>query len=83
MPGSASPEVIDEERHSGRRQWPHVPRKYRAGGIYDELPEAFNAWDISMVGSTRPINLRTVQEADVRMNPFERITAASRNQPTD
>lgn len=32
-----------------------------AGGIYDELPGPFNAWDKSMVGSTRPVNLRTVQ----------------------
>lgn len=30
-----------------------------AGGIYDELPEQFNAWDLSMVGNTRPINRRT------------------------
>jgi hypothetical protein len=32
-----------------------------AGGIYDELPEPFNAWDKHMVGQTRPVNLRTAQ----------------------
>lgn len=32
-----------------------------AGGIYDELPEPFNAWDKSMVGRTRPINLKTAE----------------------
>ncbi|WP_034171671.1 SDR family oxidoreductase [Acinetobacter sp. YZS-X1-1] len=32
-----------------------------AGGIYDELPEAFNDWDKHMVGYTRPINLRTAE----------------------
>lgn len=30
-----------------------------AGGIYDELPEPFNAWDKGMVGYTRPTNLKT------------------------
>ncbi|MFZ4286319.1 NAD(P)H-binding protein [Variovorax sp. HJSM1_2] len=35
-----------------------------AGGIYDELPEPFNAWDKSMVGSFRPVNLRAVQEIE-------------------
>ncbi|MBF7693278.1 SDR family oxidoreductase [Acinetobacter pollinis] len=29
-----------------------------AGGIYNELPEPFNSWDKTMVGSTRPINLK-------------------------
>ena len=28
-----------------------------AGGIYDELPEPFNRWDLDMVGYTRPVNL--------------------------
>lgn len=32
-----------------------------AGGVYDELPEPFNAWDKRMVGQYRPINLRTAQ----------------------
>lgn len=32
-----------------------------AGGIYDELPKAFNDWDKHMVGYTRPINLRTAE----------------------
>lgn len=32
-----------------------------AGGIYDELPEPFNAWDKSMVGQYRPINLKTAE----------------------
>lgn len=32
-----------------------------AGGIYDELPEPFNAWDKSMVGRTRPVNLKTAE----------------------
>lgn len=32
-----------------------------AGGIYDELPEAFNAWDKRMVGQYRPINLKTAE----------------------
>lgn len=32
-----------------------------AGGIYDELPEPFNAWDKRMVGQCRPINLKTAQ----------------------
>jgi uncharacterized protein YbjT (DUF2867 family) len=36
-----------------------------AGGIYDELPEPFNTWDLEMVGYTRPINLKT---ADVIEN---------------
>ncbi|BCV43615.1 MULTISPECIES: NAD(P)H-binding protein [Shewanella] len=30
-----------------------------AGGIYEELPEPFNSWDKSMVGFTRPVNLRS------------------------
>lgn len=29
-----------------------------AGGIYGELPEPFNTWDVHMVGSTRPVNRR-------------------------
>lgn len=32
-----------------------------AGGIYDELPEPFNAWDKSMVGATRPVNLKMAE----------------------
>lgn len=32
-----------------------------AGGIYDELPEAFNAWDKRMVGQYRPINLKSAE----------------------
>ncbi len=32
-----------------------------AGGIYDELPEPFNAWDKQMVGQTRPINLKAAE----------------------
>ncbi|MGC4029326.1 MAG: SDR family oxidoreductase [Steroidobacteraceae bacterium] len=32
-----------------------------AGGIYDELPEPFNAWDKSIVGATRPANLKTAK----------------------
>lgn len=32
-----------------------------AGGIYDELPEPFNAWDKRMVGQYRPINLRMAE----------------------
>ncbi|WP_237561398.1 SDR family oxidoreductase [Frateuria defendens] len=32
-----------------------------AGGIYDELPEPFNAWDKRMAGQYRPVNLRTAQ----------------------
>lgn len=32
-----------------------------AGGIWDELPEPFNTWDKAMVGSYRPVNLRTAQ----------------------
>lgn len=32
-----------------------------AGGIYDELPEPFNAWDKGMVGHVRPSNLRTAE----------------------
>lgn len=35
-----------------------------AGGIYDELPEPFNAWDKGMVGQYRPINLRTAEVAE-------------------
>lgn len=35
-----------------------------AGGIYDELPESFNAWDKHMVGQYRPINLRTAELAE-------------------
>lgn len=32
-----------------------------AGGIYGELPEPFNTWDLDMVGYTRPINLKTAE----------------------
>lgn len=32
-----------------------------AGGIYDELPEPFNSWDKSVVGQTRPTNLKTAE----------------------
>lgn len=32
-----------------------------AGGIYDELPEPFNAWDMGMTGYTRPTNLKTAE----------------------
>ena len=32
-----------------------------AGGIYDELPAPFIAWDKSMVGRYRPINLKTAE----------------------
>lgn len=35
-----------------------------AGGIYDELPAAFNAWDKRMVGSYRPINLAAAAIAE-------------------
>lgn len=35
-----------------------------AGGIYDELPEPFNAWDMGMVGQYRPINLKTAEVAE-------------------
>lgn len=35
-----------------------------AGGIYDELPEPFNSWDKSVVGHTRPVNLRTAEIAE-------------------
>ncbi|GAA4343947.1 SDR family oxidoreductase [Variovorax defluvii] len=35
-----------------------------AGGIYDELPEPFNAWDKGMVGQYRPINLKTAEVAE-------------------
>ena len=35
-----------------------------AGGIYDELPAAFNAWDKRMVGQYRPINLRAAEVAE-------------------
>lgn len=35
-----------------------------AGGIYDELPEPFNSWDKSVVGYTRPANLRTAEIAE-------------------
>ncbi|AFC85679.1 SDR family oxidoreductase [Frateuria aurantia] len=40
-----------------------VPRliAISAGGIYDELPEPFNAWDKSMTGYTRPTNLKAAQ----------------------
>lgn len=32
-----------------------------AGGIYDELPPAFNAWDKGVVGQYRPINLKAAE----------------------
>lgn len=32
-----------------------------AGGIYDELPEPFNAWDKQMVGNTRPTNRKAAE----------------------
>ena len=35
-----------------------------AGGIYDELPKAFDAWDKRMVGQYRPINLKTAAIAE-------------------
>ena len=35
-----------------------------AGGIYDELPKAFDAWDKCMVGQYRPVNLRTAEIAE-------------------
>ncbi|WP_313252079.1 SDR family oxidoreductase, partial [Stenotrophomonas indicatrix] len=35
-----------------------------AGGIYDELPAAFNAWDKGMVGQYRPINLKAAELAE-------------------
>ncbi|CAN7743164.1 SDR family oxidoreductase [Variovorax sp. LjRoot178] len=35
-----------------------------AGGIYDELPAAFNAWDKGMVGQYRPINLKAAEVAE-------------------
>lgn len=35
-----------------------------AGGIYDELPPAFNAWDKGMVGPYRPINLKAAEVAE-------------------
>lgn len=35
-----------------------------AGGIYDELPATFNAWDKRMVGQYRPINLKTAGIAE-------------------
>ena len=35
-----------------------------AGGIYDELPEPFNAWDKRMVGQYRPINLKAAEVAE-------------------
>ncbi|MCC5091285.1 NAD(P)H-binding protein [Xanthomonas campestris] len=35
-----------------------------AGGIYDELPPAFNAWDKDMVGQYRPINLKAAEVAE-------------------
>ncbi len=35
-----------------------------AGGIYDELPPAFNAWDKGMVGQYRPINLKAAEVAE-------------------
>lgn len=40
-----------------------VPRliAISAGGIYDELPEPFNAWDKDMTGYTRSTNLKTAE----------------------
>lgn len=35
-----------------------------AGGIYDELPEAFNAWDKRMVGQYRASNLKTAEVSE-------------------
>ncbi len=35
-----------------------------AGGIYDELPAAFNAWDKGMVGQYRLINLKAAEVAE-------------------
>lgn len=35
-----------------------------AGGIYDELPPVFNAWDKGMVGQYRPINLNAAEVAE-------------------
>ena len=34
-----------------------------AGGIYDELPAAFNAWDKRMVGQYRTVNLKAAEIA--------------------
>ncbi|MND36933.1 NmrA-like family protein [compost metagenome] len=43
-----------------------VPRiiAMSAGGIYDELPEPFNAWDKEMTGYTRPTNLQAAEEIE-------------------
>ncbi|WP_372380919.1 NAD(P)H-binding protein [Xanthomonas sp. NCPPB 1754] len=35
-----------------------------AGGIYEELPAAFNVWDKGMVGQYRPINLQAAEVAE-------------------
>lgn len=35
-----------------------------AGGIHDELPAAFDAWDKRMVGQYRPVNLKAAQIAE-------------------
>ncbi|HDS0927450.1 TPA: NAD(P)H-binding protein [Pseudomonas putida] len=43
-----------------------VPRiiAISAGGIYNELPEPFNAWDKEMTGYTRPTNLLAAEEIE-------------------
>lgn len=49
--------VIDAMQAAGAQRLVAIS----AGGIYDELPQPFNAWDKRMVGQTRPVNLRAVQ----------------------
>lgn len=46
--------VVDAAQKTGARRIVTIS----AGGIYDELPEPFNAWDVQMVGQTRPVNRR-------------------------
>lgn len=52
--GEVTQGVVAAMEASGVRRFIAV----NAGGIYDELPEPFNSWDMDMAGYTRPANLK-------------------------
>ncbi|GAA0749343.1 NAD(P)H-binding protein [Ideonella azotifigens] len=58
--GAKTANIVQAMREVGAR---HIV-VISAGGIYGELPPAFNAWDKSMVGQYRPINFKTAEIAE-------------------
>ena len=50
-----------------------------AGGIYDELPGPFNAWDKEMVGYTRPTN--RISASPIPREAGQRLIADPDNRP--